>query len=184
MFASIEKSIDSLKAKASAPITAESMFGSMEKDILNLNRNFNMLIGSIEDLIDSADGEILDFLPPNLVKDLNSAITATSNFSKAIKEAQSATGDLAAEQNKLLSLETKMSKAKDTLEIRKASRQAMEAEVAASRELRTEAKKTQEERAKTYQKAKKDYDDLLKYYKDNKLDESKTAMRGGKKVNL
>jgi predicted nucleic acid-binding Zn-ribbon protein len=95
MFGTIEKAIDNLKAKSSQPISSQAMFGSMEKDILHLNQSIAGIVGKIQELASSADGEVLDFLPPDLVKNLNSAITALTSFNTAMEAATQESSELA-----------------------------------------------------------------------------------------
>jgi hypothetical protein len=43
------------------------------------------LLNSITELADSTDGAVLEFLPPNLVNDINKALSAVGQYEAAMK---------------------------------------------------------------------------------------------------
>jgi len=66
-FTQIEKAIDTLRQKTSQPITSQAMFGSMQKDLGAVSSSITKMINGIKEMKNSADGESLSLLPPDLV---------------------------------------------------------------------------------------------------------------------
>jgi hypothetical protein len=86
------------------------MFGGFSKEAANITVQLDKLIGSITDIVNSTDGEVLNLLPANMVQDINAAIGALSTFSSAIDKATTETEELTKAREDLAKAEAEVKK--------------------------------------------------------------------------
>jgi hypothetical protein len=63
------------------------------------------LLNSITELADSTDGAVLEFLPPNLVNDINKALSAVGQYEAAMKASTQTTKEMAQAEKDLIKTE-------------------------------------------------------------------------------
>jgi DNA repair exonuclease SbcCD ATPase subunit len=159
MFDSIGKSIDNVRKKAAQPINSEAAFGSMHKDVGNITVSIGKLVNTITELATSTDGAVLEFLPPNLINDINKAISAVGQYESAMdkslqksKEVNDAEKELTKTEEQLATAQGKRADAETSRNTALVRVQEIQKEIKASDELIAQREKEVAEAEKNYQR--------------------------------
>ncbi len=177
VFDKIGKSLDNLKTKGAQPIVSSSQFTSMAKDASGVGTQLNNLVSIIQDLVKSADGEILDFLPANIVQDINAAIGAIQNYSTAMDGSIKKSKELTAAEQEQAKIESDLAKKKAKAAELSGSIDTSKAELEQTKVAQTEANKRIEIRRKELDQAKKELEELEAEYKSSGTDPKSTLTR-------
>lgn len=172
-FTQIEKAIDTLRQKTSQPITSQAMFGSMQKDLGAVSSSITKMINGIKEMKNSADGESLSLLPPDLVQQFNQALNAYAKLSNMINQEVKETAELKAAKKELLGIENQLVTQKNKLDTSNQARNSALVNIEAINKQIEASEELIEQYDKEAKAAKKAYEELEKIYEKKETPKNK-----------
>ena len=93
-FVAIEKTIDKMKEKASAPVESAAVFANLKKDAASIGVQLDNLFKTIANFSNLSDAQKLEFLPPDLISKIKAAESAITAFGESFAKASEKSGKL------------------------------------------------------------------------------------------